>query len=368
MRLLVAGGGLQGVEAAFLAKRAGWATALVDKRPEPPARLLAGSFRQMDVLEASDDALASLAAGFDAVLPALEDQEAIDRLAALSRAGAIPVVAIDPEAYRISSSKIRSKALFARLGLPTPEPWRPGAAGPFVAKPSGLSGSRGVRYFESSSELLAAIPDAAGRDDLVIERKLSGPQYSIEVTAKAGKARAWQATALEMDADSDCRLVLAPAPLPPARRRELAAMAEKIAGEIGLTGLMDLEAILGNDGFSLLEIDARLPSQTPTAVWRSTGVNLLVELVRCYVDLPGPPPPPGPPEARRLALYYHVQIKNGALSGPGEHVMAFKGPLREIEGWPGADFALAAGGPGDLAATLVHSAELPEELKEAPGA
>ena len=41
---------------------------------------------------------------------------------------------------------------------------------------------------------------------------------------------------------------------------------------------MDLEVIEHNGIFKVLEIDARIPSQTPTAVLHSSGMNLLEEL------------------------------------------------------------------------------------------
>ena len=49
MRVAIAGGGLQGVELCWLAKKAGWETLLVDRRPAPPALHLADGFVQADV-------------------------------------------------------------------------------------------------------------------------------------------------------------------------------------------------------------------------------------------------------------------------------------------------------------------------------
>ena len=37
MRVTIVGGGLQGVELCWLARKAGWETLLVDERPAPPA-------------------------------------------------------------------------------------------------------------------------------------------------------------------------------------------------------------------------------------------------------------------------------------------------------------------------------------------
>ena len=48
MRVTIVGGGLQGVELCWLARKAGWETLLVDERPSPPALWLADVFAQCD--------------------------------------------------------------------------------------------------------------------------------------------------------------------------------------------------------------------------------------------------------------------------------------------------------------------------------
>jgi pyrrolysine biosynthesis protein PylC len=337
---------------------AGWETRLVDRKSAPPAKSLAGSFFTADLETMPEAELMELLEGFDAVLPALEDALVIERLSKLSASGKIPVLAIDPRAYKISSSKRLSKSVFRKLGLKAAADYGPGAIGPLVVKPDGLSGSRGLLYFENSEALEKAIPGAAEREDLMIEAFLPGPQYSIEVAARQGRARAYQATKLEMDEKTGCRRVEAPSDLSGEQERQFARMAEAIALEIGLTGLMDLEAVLTSEGLFLLEIDARLPSQTPTAVWRSTGVNLLVELVGCFTALSAAPPEPGLLKAKAKVVYEHVLSRGGIVSRHGERVMASKGPLFLMPGLLGAEIALASEDPEDFVATLIKAEEL----------
>ncbi|MDR2456651.1 MAG: 3-methylornithine--L-lysine ligase PylC [Deltaproteobacteria bacterium] len=358
MRLVILGGGLQGVEAAFLAKMAGWETRVVDRKSAPAAKNLAGSFLEADLEKISEASLIELARGFDAVLPALEDALVIERLALLSASSKIPTLAIDPRAYAISASKRLSKKVFRKLGLKAAADYEPGAKGPLVVKPDGLSGSRGLLYFENSEAMEKALPGALERGDLIIESFLSGPQYSIEVTARQGQARAYQATKLEMDEKTGCRRVEAPSDLSEELEQELAGMAEAIAAELGLTGLMDLEAVLTKDGLFILEIDARFPSQTPTAVWRSTGVNLLVELVGCFVAPSIAPPEPGVLKAKARVVYEHVKSRGGIVSRHGEGVMTAKGPLSLKPGLLGAEIALASEDPDDFVATLIRAEEL----------
>ena len=78
MLAAIVGGRLQGVELACLAHHAGWRTLLVDRKNHVPARRLCDRFLQLDVRQASalDDALKAV----DLVIPALEDQAALDGL------------------------------------------------------------------------------------------------------------------------------------------------------------------------------------------------------------------------------------------------------------------------------------------------
>jgi pyrrolysine biosynthesis protein PylC len=92
----------------------------------------------------------------DLVIPALEDQAALDGLVEWCLDRRVPL-AFDPEAYALSSSKIDSDRLFASLGIPAPEPW-PRCGFPVVAKPSHASGSERVVILNGPSDAAAAFP------------------------------------------------------------------------------------------------------------------------------------------------------------------------------------------------------------------
>ena len=51
MIVAIAGGNLQGVEAVYLAKKAGWYTIVLDKQPHPPASGLCDQFIQIDLVD-----------------------------------------------------------------------------------------------------------------------------------------------------------------------------------------------------------------------------------------------------------------------------------------------------------------------------
>ncbi len=137
MRVAIAGGGLQGVELCWLARKAGWETLLVDRRPAPPALRLADGFVQADVtrLEAEGREAAERMAGADIVIPALEDAAALEALGAWCARRGLPF-AFDPEAYAVTASKLRSRELFLRCGTPIPRPFASG-------EPQGPARNRG---------------------------------------------------------------------------------------------------------------------------------------------------------------------------------------------------------------------------------
>jgi pyrrolysine biosynthesis protein PylC len=281
----------------------------------------------------------------------------------------------DLAAYRVSASKLASRSLFAELDVPRPGDW-PGCGLPAVVKPSTASGSEGVVVVNDEAELDAARRRlAAAGHDVVVEEYVAGPSLSLEVLAWGGRAVPLQVTGLEFDAAYDCKRVVAPvgeagAGAPAAAGPGVCdwdaavaggvlaafdAAGVRVAEGLGLNGLMDAEVMVSGAVPKLLEIDARLPSQTPTAVYWSSGLNiveLLAETVRAGA------PPVIDRTARRACVYQHVRASAGLLEVLGEHVMGSAGPLRLVPGFFGADEALTDYAPGrpDWAATLIFAA------------
>jgi pyrrolysine biosynthesis protein PylC len=164
-----------------------------------------------------------------------------------------------------------------------------------------------------------------------------------------------------MDASYDCKRVRAPAPVSAELAREMERLAAGLAGALGLRGLMDLEVILHDGRLKLLEIDARLPSQTPIAVLWSTGYNMVEALGALALGSPGgaPPTPLPPAAAWRAAVLEHVHAAGNLLEVSGEHVLARRGPLRVERDFFGADEAITDRVPGrsDWVATLLCSGQ-----------
>ena len=349
MRIAVVGGKLQGVEACYLARKAGWQVRLVDRCPDVLARGMCDEFIGVDICR--EDDLDRVFGGVDLVLPALEDKEALDALLGFCAASGLPC-AFDPIAYAISSSKIASDRLFAELGLPIPRPW-PEAAFPLIAKPSGSSGSRGIRILRNRNDLIAAFPNAEALKEWVVQEYLEGPSYSIEVIGSDGGTVAFQITDLYMDADHDCKRVTAPTELPAALSTQFRRISMTIAEAVKLKGIMDVEVILNNGQLKVLEIDARIPSQTPTAVFWSSGLNLVEILGKTFlgVELPSQ----SVQRRERAVIYEHIRVARGVLEVGGEHRMTQLSGLHVLPDFFGADEALTDYTPGRTkwGATLV---------------
>lgn len=158
-----------------------------------------------------------------------------------------------------------------------------------------------------------------------------------------------------MDEGYDCKRVVCPSRLAPELQERFAQYAADLAAAVDLEGIMDVECILSGGVLYVLEIDARIPSQTLTAVYQETGV------VAPAVYAAGAPgeslcQPSNWPE--RGVIYEHIEAKDGRLLFAGEHIMGGRGPLHAIHDFYGADEALTTYEPGrsDWVATLILTA------------
>jgi pyrrolysine biosynthesis protein PylC len=312
MKVVIVGGRLQGVEACYLALALGWKAVVVDSDATAPARGLGTPFFQIDVMR-NPKAFREVVRDTNLIVPALEDVAALKSLVVLARDAGVPL-AHHPRSYFISRSKKRSNSLMGRLGIPLPASW-PECGFPVIAKPSTASGSQGVAKLSTPREMRDFFGGAQfPPPGWIVQEFLDGPSYSLEVFGCKGRYVTAQITELEMDRRFDCQRVLAPANITSPLAAQMEALSLKIARGLGLQGIMDVEVIAHQGILKVLEMDARLPSQTPSAVLHSIGVNMLV--------------------------YEHLRVSKGRVAFQGEHVMSMAGPLRRIEGFFGADVAL----------------------------
>ncbi len=351
MKIAVIGGKLQGVEAAYLAGKAGWDVTVIDRTPDAPASGLCHRFILADITTRAD--LERLLQPFDLVIPALENQDALKRLQEYSQHDVTPIL-FDFDAYAITSSKIESDRLLASIHIPKPAPY-PDCDFPVIVKPSQGSGSKGICVIHDSKQLKYHLATAHGEQ--VIQKFVDGPSYSMEIIGYPGNYCPLQVTELEVDPLFDCKRVIAPSGLSWKMIADFGNISTTIAEVLALKGLMDIEVILDNDVLRVLEIDARLPSQTPITVHASTGINMLQMLTAQHCRPPGDAA--HTPLTRRGVIYEHIKVADNALTVTGEYAMASAGPLRLEKDFFGADEAITnqSGAQTDWVATLIISAE-----------
>lgn len=335
-RIAIAGGKLQGIEAAYLAGLAGWESVLIDKKKNPPAAGLCSSFYNLDIIRDSFY-LDRILRGVELIIPAVEDITVLNALYRLSQEVKTPL-AYDVKAYYISRSKKLSSHLFKKSGILQPEGWTDCGL-PVIAKPSVSSGSRGVLKISNKNKLDAFIKQAGrGLKGWILQKYIEGPSYSIEVLGLNGNYTAIQVTELGMDSHYDCNRVLAPADIPESLDKQIKEIAINIACRLDLKGIMDVEFILDKEVLKILEIDARLPSQTPAAVYKSTGINMLELIADIFIkgNLPKFP------EIKILSgvVYEHIKVCQNKIEFPGEHVLGQAESLKTVSGFFGADEAI----------------------------
>jgi len=322
MIVAIIGGKLQGIEAVFLAKEAGYYTILIDKNPVVPASGLCDAFVCGDITANDPDVLAAMARA-DFVLPANENTEVLEAVRRVCTRENIRL-AFDYDAYDISSSKLKSDRLFHDNGIPAPR-YFPEGHGPYIVKPSGESGSEGVRLLETADEVEEFLQGCQDREDWIAEEYLAGPSYSIEVIGNSSGYRTYTITRIHMDDVYDCCKVTAPCPeLSPEQRQTFSDIGIRLAELTGLCGIMDVEVIDDRGQLKVLEIDARIPSQTPIAIYYATGVNFVQELAEVVMN--GQLPPERETSVIH-SVYEHYYKEGTRVFQAGEHRMGLAGPL-----------------------------------------
>jgi len=355
--IAVVGGKLQGVEAVYLAQKAGWETLVIDKNPEAPATGLSNHFLQFEF--SFKHPIPPNCPTVDLILPAVEDIDVLTAVKTWAKTENIPL-AFDLEAYRLSNSKLKSDALFRRMNLPAPLSW-PNCSFPVVVKPDQASGSQGVKVYNDPKAFFFRFPTKRKPDNFVIQEYLSGPSYSIEVVGRPGKYKTLQVTDLNMDEAYDCKRVTAPTELPFDQISRFEEIGLSIAKEIRLTGIMDVEVILNKNELKILEIDARLPSQTPMTVFWSTGINMVEMLGHLVL---GEITVDSEQKNERFVIVEHILVIGTGIEVLGEHIMAGDGPLTLQPNLFGADEAITSYAPGknQWVATMVFSATSRDEV------
>lgn len=317
------GGKLQGFEAAYLSKKAGMKVLVIDKNPQTLIRNYADEFQCFDVIK-EPEKLLDISKSVDAILPVNENLECIEFLSTIKEKFSCPVL-FDFEAYWISRDKRKSKEYFASIGIPTPQdkPSEP----PYFVKPPCESSSVGARIIYDREELESLEPG------MLIEEYVEGEVVSLEIIGDGNHFAVVKETLVHIDKTYDCHMVT-PLPLDPSFRE----IAYSLASNLPLKGIMDVEAISGPRGLRVIEIDARFPSQTPTAVYYSSGINLIELLFRAFTE--------GIEEIKtlpkdRYCIYEHLMLaENGVFIPVGEQALSMGSDYGKYYEEPGIEIFL----------------------------
>jgi pyrrolysine biosynthesis protein PylC len=336
LRLALVGGRLQGLEAAYLAKKAGITTVLIDKEPYTPASTLVDEYHTFDVIK-QENLLVELFKTVDAILPTTENMKTLVFLEKVSKRLEIPFLQ-DNKAFGITSNKIRAKNFLKNQHVVIPKPW-PNATFPLIVKPARLSGSISVRKVSKASQLPHIINEVKKIDqEVIVEEYVEGLAVSLEVLAIDGKPLPFQVTDLEFDEFYGCKRVTAPTALSHHSKTKFIETGLKIAEGLNLNGLTDVQSIITpSNSVKTNEINARLPSQTPTVVFHSAGINIVEELVYMFLEKKLSSIEVG---VEKGVIYQHVRIHDYSLKVQGEHILADAKNLTHELGFFGANEAI----------------------------
>jgi len=357
--IAIIGGKLQGVEAVYLAQKSGWETLVIDKNPDTPAAKMCDHFLAFEF--SSSHPVPKGSPDVDLILPAVEDIEVLAAVHTWAELKQIPL-AFDLEAYSVSNSKLTSNTLFRKLKLPIPASW-PDCNFPVVVKPDTASGSQDVEVIYNSKSFMSWSAPQQRIDNLVIQEFIHGPSYSIEVVGQPGQYQVLQVTDLSMDKMYDCKRVMAPTVLESDHVGRFKKMALALAEAINLKGIMDIEVVLNDNELKLLEIDARLPSQTPIAVYWSTGINMVEMLGNLFLN---GNTIPSEQKYERFTVVEHLLFSDDNIEICGEHIMVQDGPLALYQDFFGADEAITSFSPEKTrwVATLIFTSDTYDDVTD----
>ena len=358
MRLAVVGGALQGMEAVYLASKAGIETTVLDRKGTAPALSICDDPVVLDPTKDPEGAR-RIFEDCDAVIPACEELDLLHCLDGMLKGMDVPLL-FDMHSYEISCSKNRSNEIMASVGVPLPGKW-PECGFPVIVKPSSQSGSIGVSVAFNQDDVDRGLETVRGlNDEPVIQEFVHGKSVSIEVIGNGRTARSYVTTEVVLDTNYDCKMVRCNPDIMSKEDDDLfAKIGKDVAENMGLSALMDVEAILTPKGLRVLEIDARIPSQTPAAIQAATGVNLLEELMFTALGKET-----GRVRAEGSSVYRHVVMKDGVLRACGEKEFGHVREPRMVSGLFGADDVITDYEPGksEWRATLITHRPTEEEV------
>ncbi len=298
------GGKLQGFEVTYLAKKAGMNVVLVDRNKNPLIKNMVDDFHCFDVIQ-KPEKLIDISRMVDGIIPVNENPDTIEFLKSIKDNLECPIL-FDFDAYHTSRDKKRSKEYFRSIDVPAPldNPTVP----PFFVKPSCQSSSVGTSIIYEEEGLEGLDPS------MLVEEYVDGDVISLEVVGDGSNFAVVKETKVHVDDTYDCHMITPIGHYPAFRE-----ISHKLAKNLNLRGIMDIEAIDSLGGLKVIEIDARFPSQTPTVVYHCTGINLVELLFNAFSggvqELDGV-------YGNNYCIFEHLTPEGGKLVPIGEHMIS----------------------------------------------
>ncbi|MFT4284210.1 MAG: 5-(carboxyamino)imidazole ribonucleotide synthase [Protaetiibacter sp.] len=248
-----------------------------------------------------------------------------DVLAALVAAG-IPVHP-GPSALAVAQDKTLMRERLSAIGAPVPDWARVSDAaelGAFLAEHGGVAvvktprggyDGKGVRVVRDASGADDWFADAA--EGLLAEEFVPFRRELAQLVARrpSGETRTWPLVET-VQRDGVCAEVFAPAPRAGALAGEARALAERIASELGVTGVLAVELFETEDGRLLVNELAMRPHNTGHWSIDGAATSQFEQHLRAVLDLPlGDPSPLAP-----------VSVMVNVLGGPSGERMPDRYP------------------------------------------
>ena len=194
----------------------------------------------------------------------------------------------------------------------------------------------GARIIYDEKELKGLEPG------MLLEEYVEGDVVSLEVVGDGRNFAVVKETLVHIDKTYDCHMVT-PLPFDPSFRE----LSYSLAANLSLKGIMDVEAISGPKGLKVIEIDARFPSQTPTVVYHSSGINLIELLLHAFTEgvevISGVEEIKAFPE-NKYCIYEHLMLgENGTLTPVGEQILSRGRDYGNYYEEPGIEILLCKG-------------------------
>ena len=340
IKIAIIGGRVMGMKIAFLARTAGIHTVLIDKDKLTPASGLCGENYVFDIKE-KDPAMLAILKNVDIVVPAVNKVDVLNAIEDLCREININV-AFDFSAYAVTSSKIQSDHLINEESFPHLT-YYPDAKPPFILKPAFGSRRGLIKKVDTQTELDFLISRKDNPESWIAQEYIDGPIYTVTVTGSPGNYRYYEPLRVYLSDDFYSNTVVSPTNLTEKQKGTFGKRAVCLAEKIKLRGVLEVEAV--EDGqLKIMEMNAIFPVQGPVTLFYSSGLNILVDLLKVYADdkLLKKLSEIINKEYEKLkyVVYKDFQFLNNTPTFHGEGNLEDAGPLKVMVDFFGSDYAI----------------------------